>query len=214
MSDTSRHYTIHCAIPSPCTKLKRSCRPPGVPRWEPNSTSRRRAHRAMALAENSWKSRTFSTRRHDAVRTPERRDALVARHAPPRVRAAGAGILLEPATLADASPCLWRLPRRPGMRTSEALNAAPYGAQRQIGGQWDSACLERLHDQLPGLRSGRTSGERWNYRLAELAHRALDALMVEVAEAHLAEQMAHAGIAQLGDLIGHLARGADQRAGA
>ena len=109
---------------------------------------------------------------------------------------------------------LWRLPRRQGMRTSEAPNAAPYGAQRQIGGQWDSACLERLHDQLPGLRSGRTSGERRNYRLAELAHRALDALMVEVAEAHLAEQMAHAGIAQLGDLIGHLARGADQRAGA
>jgi len=100
------------------------------------------------------------------------------------------------------------------MRTSEAPNAAPYGAQRQIGGQWDSACLERLHDQLPGLRSGRTSGERRNYRLAELAHRALYALMVEVAEAHLAEQMAHAGIAQLGDLIGHLARGADQRAGA
>src|SRR6478672_7007931 len=74
--------------------------------------------------------------------------------------------------------------------------------------------LGGLHNQLPGLRSWRTSGERRNYRLAELAHRALDALMVEVAEAHLAEQMAHAGIAQLGDLIGHLARGADQRAGA
>jgi len=134
MSDTSRHYTIHCAIPSPCTKLKRSCRPPACP-------AGRRIRRAGGGLIAPWlwprtpgKSRAFSTRRHDAVRTPERRDALVARHAPPRVRAAGAGILLEPATLADASPCLWRLPRRPGMRSSKAPPPRPMVRSDKLAG--------------------------------------------------------------------------------
>src|SRR5437773_501571 len=62
--------------------------------------------------------------------------------------------------------------------------------------------------------SQHASGESRDHRLAEAAHRALDVLMVEIAEAHLAQEMADAGIAQLGNLLGDVACRADQRAGA
>jgi hypothetical protein len=43
-----------------------------------------------------------------------------------------------------------------------------------------------------------------NLRLAKTVQRTLDALVIEVAEVHLQEKMASAGVGQLGDLLGNI----------
>jgi hypothetical protein len=70
----------------------------------------------------------------------------------------------------------------------------------------------RLSLRVRARRPRAKLAEGRDYRLAKAAHRTLDALVIEIAEAHLAEKMADAGLAQLGNLLGNIFGGANQGA--
>src|SRR5215470_18237780 len=72
----------------------------------------------------------------------------------------------------------------------------------------------------PGPNAQKLSSRRARVRLKSRdhplrkpAHGARDARVFEVAETHLAEKMVNASRAQLGDLLGHVVRAAEQSAG-
>src|ERR1700745_543297 len=63
----------------------------------------------------------------------------------------------------------------------------------------------------PALRGGGPSRGSRHHAAAEATHPGLHALSAEKAEAQLAQNMAGARVAQLGNLLGNIARRADQR---
>src|SRR6185436_14806009 len=56
------------------------------------------------------------------------------------------------------------------------------------------------------------SGEGRDHGFPKAAHRAFDALVIEITETHPAEEVANACVAERGDLLRDIPRGADERA--